>query len=94
MAIIQIIAEINDKVNCTPLLTTRGWLACKSIPVGDPTLTKFAPQNLSLRREEIVQKYTAFLSFLFGKRLKSQTVRTELYLIYDCFSLNFLFLSR
>ena len=23
MAIIQIIAEINDKVNCTPLLTTR-----------------------------------------------------------------------
>ena len=24
MAIIQIIAEINDKVNCTPLLTTRG----------------------------------------------------------------------
>ena len=24
MAIIQIIVEINDKVNCTPLLTTRG----------------------------------------------------------------------
>ena len=93
MAIIQIIVEINDKVNCTLLLTTRGWLACKGIPVGDPTLTKFAPQNLSLRREEIVQKYTAFLSFLFGKRLKSQTVRTELYLIYDCFSLNFLFFS-
>ena len=39
------------------------------------------------------EKYTAFRSFLFGKRLKSQTVRTELYLIYDCFSLNFLFLS-
>ena len=54
MAIIQIIVEINDKINCTLLLTTRGWLACKGIPVGDPTLTKFAPQNLSLRREEIV----------------------------------------
>ena len=39
------------------------------------------------------EKYTAFRSFLFGKRLKSQTVRTELYLIYDCFSLNFLFFS-
>ena len=45
------------------LLTTRGWLAYKSIRGWRPYIN---------------EKYTAFPSFLFGKRLKSQTVKTEL----------------